>query len=49
MFRVKVRIDPALLARHLEKVKTGIPGVAYVRVDQRAEWPEHLRVKLPPS
>ena len=49
MFRVKVRIDPDLLARHLEKVKTGVPGVAYVRLDPSAEWPEDLRVKLPPS
>jgi HlyD family secretion protein len=47
MFRVKVRIDPALLDQHLEKVKTGLPGVAYVRLDQSAAWPEHLHVKLP--
>jgi HlyD family secretion protein len=46
MFRVKVRIDPDLLARNVEKVKTGLPGVAYVRLDPRAEWPERLRVKL---
>jgi HlyD family secretion protein len=46
MFRVKVRIDPELLARNVEKVKTGLPGVAYVRLDPHAEWPEHLRVKL---
>jgi HlyD family secretion protein len=46
MFRVKVRIDPELLARDVEKVKTGLPGVAYVRLDPHAEWPEHLRVKL---
>jgi HlyD family secretion protein len=46
MFRVKVRIDPDLLARNVEKVKTGLPGVAYVRLDPKAEWPERLRVKL---
>jgi HlyD family secretion protein len=46
MFRVKVRIDPELLARNSEKVKTGLPGVAYVRLDPRADWPERLRVKL---
>jgi HlyD family secretion protein len=46
MFRVKVRIDPELLARNSEKVKTGLPGVAYVRLDPHAEWPEFLRVKL---
>jgi HlyD family secretion protein len=46
MFRVKVRIDPELLARNVEKVKTGLPGVAYVRLDAHADWPEYLRVKL---
>jgi HlyD family secretion protein len=46
MFRVKVRIDPELLARHADRVRTGLPRVAYVRLDARAEWPEHLRVKL---
>jgi HlyD family secretion protein len=47
MFRVKVRIDPELLARHAERVKTGLPGMAYVRLDPHAEWPEHLHIKLP--
>jgi HlyD family secretion protein len=47
MFRVKVRVDPELIARHADRVKTGLPGVAYVRLDPRAEWPAHLRVKLP--
>ncbi|MDD3759002.1 MAG: HlyD family efflux transporter periplasmic adaptor subunit [Advenella sp.] len=46
-FRVKVRIDPALLEKHMEQVKTGVPGVAYIRLDANREWPEHLQVKLP--
>jgi HlyD family secretion protein len=46
MFRVKVRIDPALLAQNIHRVKTGVPGVAYVRLDSQAEWPAHLGVKL---
>ena len=48
MFRIKVRIDPQLLKEHIEKVKTGVPGVAYVRLDQNIEWPEQLQVRLPP-
>ncbi len=48
MFRIKVRIDPQLLKEHIEKVKTGVPGVAYVRLDQTIEWPELLQVRLPP-
>lgn len=43
MFRIKVKIDPELLMEHLEEVKTGVPGVAYVRLDPAAEWPEDIR------
>jgi HlyD family secretion protein len=42
MFRVKARIDPELLARHIEQVKTGLPGVAWVRLDADAAWPDRL-------
>ncbi|MBL8699308.1 MAG: HlyD family efflux transporter periplasmic adaptor subunit [Alphaproteobacteria bacterium] len=48
MFRVKARIDPDLLRRHIEQVKTGLPGTAYVRLDPRIEWPPALQVRLPP-
>ncbi len=48
MFRIKVTIAPELLMSHLEQVKTGVPGVAYVRLDPQAEWPEDIqRRKLP--
>jgi len=47
MFRVKARIDPALLRRHLRQVKTGLPGMAYVRLDSTVEWPPELQVRLP--
>ncbi|MCG2842037.1 HlyD family efflux transporter periplasmic adaptor subunit [Sandaracinobacter sp. RS1-74] len=42
MFRVRARIDPELLRRHLEHVKTGLPGMAYVRIDPKTPWPDHL-------
>jgi HlyD family secretion protein len=48
MFRVKVQINPDLLRQHLSRVKTGLPGVAYVRLDPKAPWPAALQVKLPP-
>ena len=48
MFRVKVQIPPELLRQHLSQVKTGLPGVAYVRLDPNAPWPAALQVKLPP-
>lgn len=47
MFRIKVKIDPELLKSRIERVKTGLPGIAFVRLDQNAEWPEELQVKLP--
>jgi HlyD family secretion protein len=45
MFRIRVRIDPALLRRHAEKVRSGLPGVAYLRVDPKVEWPTQLQPK----
>lgn len=47
MFRVKARIPPELLQQHLEYVKTGLPGVAWVRVNEELPWPEDLAVRLP--
>jgi len=45
MFRVRAQIDKALLLRHQEQVKTGLPGVAWLRVDPAVEWPANLAVK----
>ncbi len=45
MFRVKVRIDPDILKKYAEFVRTGLPGNAYIRVDPNVEWPERLRGK----
>ncbi|QBP75195.1 HlyD family efflux transporter periplasmic adaptor subunit [Herbaspirillum huttiense] len=47
MFRVKAQIDPALLRQHLTLVKTGLPGVAWVRTDNARDWPATLAVKVP--
>lgn len=47
MFRVRARIDPGLLRKHLARVKTGLPGVAWVRIDPDAPWPENLTIKVP--
>lgn len=46
MFRIKAQIDPELLKQHIRSVKTGLPGMAYVRLDPQAEWPAHLEVRL---
>lgn len=42
MFRVKARISQALLQKHIQKVKTGLPGVAYLRLDVTQPWPDTL-------
>lgn len=47
MFRVKAQITPELLKKHIHTVKTGLPGMAYVRIDPRLEWPATLQVRLP--
>ena len=46
MFRIKVKIDVDLLRAHAEKVKTGLPGVAYVCLDPDVQWPPHLQDSL---
>ena len=46
VFRVKARIPEALVAQHIEKVKTGLTGVAYVKLDPAAAWPEWLESRL---
>ncbi|WP_232774813.1 HlyD family secretion protein [Vreelandella arctica] len=48
MFRVKARIDPALLEQHLDKVKTGLPGMAYLKLDDTLDWPDELKVNVTP-
>ena len=47
MFRVRARIPRELLLEHLEYVKTGLPGVAWVKLASERPWPEHLQVRVP--
>jgi len=47
MFRVRGQISQDLLREHLEQVKTGLPGVAWVKLDANAEWPENLSLRVP--
>jgi len=42
MFRVKVKIDSAILKHYAERVKTGVPGMAYVQLDPNMPWPDNL-------
>lgn len=49
MFRVKAQIDQKLLEQHVRKVKTGVPGMVWVKIDPQTPWPARLMVKLPPE
>ncbi|MBI1325755.1 HlyD family efflux transporter periplasmic adaptor subunit [bacterium] len=46
-FRVKVTIEQEILHRYVKRVKTGLPGMAYVRVDESLPWPDWLKVHMP--
>lgn len=46
MFRIKAKIEPELLREHLEQVKTGLPGVAWVKLDSQVDWPDSLSTPL---
>jgi HlyD family secretion protein len=47
MFRVKLQAPEDLLRRLENRVMSGLRGVAYVRTDPAAQWPDRLAVKLP--
>ena len=42
-FRVKVKIPPELLAKYIDQVKTGLPGMAYIKTDKKQDWPDRLK------
>ncbi|RKH42670.1 HlyD family secretion protein [Corallococcus sicarius] len=43
MFRVKLQVPRELASRYVERIKTGIRGVGYVKVDPSATWPAQLQ------
>jgi len=47
MFRVKAQIDRSLLQKNLKQVKTGLPGMAWIKLDAQAAWPPELAAKVP--
>ncbi len=48
MFRIRVQIDPQLLRTRADRVRSGLPGVGYVKTDAAVEWPAALQ-RLPPQ
>lgn len=47
MFRVKAQISRELLKKHMNLVKTGLPGMAWLKLDAQAAWPANLEIKVP--
>lgn len=47
VFRIKLQVDPKVLAKYHRHVKTGVRGLGFVRTSPDAKWPDTLAVKLP--
>jgi HlyD family secretion protein len=43
MFRIRVRIEQDRLLAHLDAIRSGLPGLAYVRSDPSVAWPNNLQ------
>ncbi len=46
MFRVKLKIPTKLVLENIERAKTGLRGVGYVRADENVPWPAFLNSRL---
>lgn len=49
VFRVRVRIPEDLVAGRIEHVKTGLRGIAVIRLASDSAWPEALERRIPPE
>lgn len=47
MFRVRAKIAPELLKKFGREVKTGLPGMAYLRLDAAQSWPDRFALHVP--
>ncbi|WP_165225136.1 HlyD family secretion protein [Aquisphaera insulae] len=48
MFRVKLKIPEEVVDAYIERIKTGVRGVGYVRLDESVSWPDRLNTPMPP-
>ena len=49
MFRVKVQVPQELVSGYIERVKTGVRGVGYVKIKESAVWPSWLQNLVQPA
>jgi HlyD family secretion protein len=43
MFRIRVRIDEDRLRAHTDAIRSGLPGLTYIRWDPAVAWPQGLQ------
>ena len=48
MFRVKIQLPKELGLQYVERIKTGIRGVGYVKIKDSAVWPKRLQNLIGP-
>jgi HlyD family secretion protein len=49
MFRVKIQLPRELVGQFTDRIKTGVRGVGYVKVDPSAVWPSRLQNLIAPG
>jgi HlyD family secretion protein len=47
MFRVKIQVPPEDAIAFIERIKTGVRGVGYIKIDDSVTWPESLQKPFP--
>jgi len=49
MFRVKIRVPQETVEAYIDRIKTGMRGVGYVKLDDSVEWPAFLNNVIEPK
>jgi HlyD family secretion protein len=49
MFRIKLQVPPELVLPYIERIKTGVRGMGYARLDDNVAWPAFLERNFPPK
>jgi HlyD family secretion protein len=49
MFRVKIQVPEELVSAYIERIKTGVRGVGYVKYKDTAVWPDRLQNLVKPG
>jgi HlyD family secretion protein len=47
MFRIKLQVPSEIVLPYIERIKTGVRGMGYVRLDDKVEWPDFLQHPFP--